>query len=72
MSDPDILDCPGMGSYNPVTGEVFEDPVYQDAAAWEMSEESVEVDQTPLQDQIQKNKECEYISSLLLVRFCIS
>ena len=65
MSDPNSLDFPEMGSYYPVTGEVLEDPIYQDETAWDMSEENVEVDQTPLQEQIQKNKECKYISSLL-------
>ena len=69
MSDPDSLDFPEMGSPYPLTGEVLEDPMYQDATAWDMSEENVEVDQTPLQEQIQKNKECEYISSLLCFEF---
>ena len=62
MSDPDSLDFPEMGSYYPVTGEVLEDPMSQDATTWDMSGENVEVDQTPLQEQIQKNKECEYIA----------
>ena len=61
MSDPDSFDLPEMGSYYPVTGEVLDDPFGHDA----MSAENVEVDQTPLQEQIQKNKECEYISPLI-------
>ena len=62
MSDPNSLDFPEMGSYYPVTGEVLDDPFGgDDATSWDMSEENVEVDQTPLQEHLQKNKECEYI-----------
>ena len=66
MSDPDSLDFSEMDPYYPLTGEVLDNPMYQDATAWDMSEENVEVDQTPLQEQIQKNKECEYLSPLLI------
>ena len=66
MSVPDSLAFPEIDSHYPLTGEVLEDPMYPDATAWDMSEENVEVDQTPLQEQIQKNKECEYISPLLV------
>ena len=65
MSDPDSFDLPEMGSYYPVTGEVLDDPFDHDATSRDMSAENVDVDQTPLQEQIQKNKECEYISPLI-------
>merc|ERR1712242_506204 len=55
MSDPDYLG--DMSPHYPVTGEVVEDPMMEDISAWDMSEEKVEVDQTPLQEQLQKNKE---------------
>ena len=53
-----------MSSYYPVTGEVVEDPLFDEVTPWDISEEMVEVDQTPLQDQIQKNKECKYLQSV--------
>ena len=60
MSDPDYpVESPKMSPYYPMTGEVVEDPMVEDMSVWDMSEEKVEVDQTPLQDQLQKNKECK-------------
>ena len=63
MSDLNNTNFSEMSSFYPVTGEVVEDPLFDDVTPWDMSEEMVEVDQTPLQDQIQKNKECKYLQS---------
>ena len=57
MSDPDYP--AGMAPHYPLTGEGVEGPMVEDISAWEMCEEKVEVDQTPLQEQLQKNKECK-------------
>ena len=57
MSDPDYP--ADMAPHYPLTGEVVEGPMVEDISAWEMCEEKVEVDQTPLQEQLQKNKECK-------------
>ena len=67
MSDLNNTNFSEMSSYYPVTGEVVEDPLFDDVTPWDMSEEMVEVDQTPLQDQIQKNKKCKYLQSDLQI-----
>ena len=63
MSDLNNQNLSEMSSYYPVTGEVVDDPVFDDVTPWDISEEMVEVGQTPLQDQIQKNKECMFLPS---------
>ena len=50
---------PNMAECYPMTGEVLEDGVFGDTNSWDMSSGHVEVDQTPLQLHIQKNKECK-------------
>ena len=60
MDDPNNFD---MAPSLPLMGEVLEDTMFEEINAWDISEGNVEVDQTPLQEQLQKNKECEFISS---------
>ena len=59
MDDPNNFD---MAPSLPLMGEVLEDTMFEEINTWDISEGNVEVDQTPLQEQLQKNKECEFIS----------